>query len=208
MLKLWINSITSLKEVSTAMAVSALLSIPSITCSHPFWFVYIWPAIQYVKSLDDISHTESNSISDEDDDEPMINLADIDEVDIQSNVETNQIIDCGVKVYRSESGKIIPVPQHFHYAYRGAELKRMSILEYPVCISIIRRPNRGECNRNQGRRANSTFDFDVEHPLYLRYFQRLRSKIMVPILAGPELDRPDLLLHEHDLLPVPRRPRR
>jgi hypothetical protein len=69
--------------------------------------------------------------------------------------------------------KIIAVPQHLHYAYRGTQLHELSLYEYTALIDIVpwreKKGTKSEGYNEQsesGRPANGTFDFTNAHPLH------------------------------------------
>ena len=69
--------------------------------------------------------------------------------------------------------KIIAVPQHLHYAYRGTHLQELSLYEYTALIDIVpmrsKTKTKSEPSNNQsapGRPANGTFVFTTAHSLH------------------------------------------
>lgn len=79
----------------------------------------------------------------------------------------------------------VPIRQDTHYAYRGEALKDYSFYEWVGLITVQPTPrDTPRPTLHQSRRANSTFLFANEHPLFATHQQRLRSKQVCPVLAG------------------------
>ena len=75
-------------------------------------------------------------------------------------------------IYVSDK-KIVAVPQHIHYAYRGEELHLLSLYEYAALIDVIpkhwkKQPTdqNNEKPDTGGRAVNATFEFLIGHPLH------------------------------------------
>ena len=102
---------------------------------------------------------------------------------------------------------LTPVAYVVHYAFRGAELKDISRLEYTELIIVVRKTKTIKTTlpyasspiqasdfernpRHAGRHANKTFDFHPLHPLALSHHQQLRSKHLCMKLSGEHPKRP------------------
>ena len=92
-------------------------------------------------------------------------------------------------LYRT-GGTRVAVPQHVHYKYRGPTLGALNLYEYTALVKVVQKPGADNTRSaptdgaGAGRRANATYDFDNVHPLSNSHHQQLRSKVLVPILAG------------------------
>lgn len=93
---------------------------------------------------------------------------------------------------------LVPVPQHVHYANRGEHLEQLSLVAYACVIEVVAVKKRegevdedleeeqrqGQERQESRRRPNTTYEFDVHHPLHLSHVQRTRSKLLIPVLTG------------------------
>ena len=81
--------------------------------------------------------------------------------------------------------KTIPVSQDIHYAYRGEYLKLLSLLEYVAIIEIIPLKVKSiNISVKIKRQENKTYEFQKMHPLHASHTQRVRSKLLTPVLVG------------------------
>jgi hypothetical protein len=82
----------------------------------------------------------------------------------------------------------IPVSQDINYAYRGIHLKEISCqFEYMSIIEIV--PiNANKISKSiligPKRKNNTTYAFQKMHPLHLIHHQKIRSKLLIPLLVG------------------------
>jgi hypothetical protein len=89
------------------------------------------------------------------------------------------------KIMVNNKQTIIPVSQDIHYGYRGKHLEDLSLLEYCCIIEKIPLPSSKHNYINiPKRRSNTIYDFQIMHPLHLSHGQRIRSKLLIPLLAG------------------------
>ena len=86
--------------------------------------------------------------------------------------QTEQLTVSSAAIYKS-AGKVVAVPQHLHYAFRGPSLSILTLYEYVAIIDvvpIIRKVVAEEVRTTGadlgGRVANETFPFASTHPLY------------------------------------------
>ena len=97
---------------------------------------------------------------------------------------------------RSENGetKLIPIAQDVHYAHRGEALKDVPLLAYPCLFEVVKiEEEKGSCDndddkdeaKKERRSPNTVFPFSRCHPLHATYTQRIRSKLLIPVLSGP-----------------------
>ena len=87
------------------------------------------------------------------------------------------------------------LPQHETYQFRGERLAHLTLYEYVMTVRVVTRPKpKGRRGFVQQRRpSNSRFEFDAACPFADTHVQMLRSKFVVPILAGPSPPRHPLL---------------
>jgi hypothetical protein len=98
----------------------------------------------------------------------------------------------------------IAVPQYTHYMFRGEQLALMNYYEWCAIIKIVPKENgasttgpAGQSHQtgnaagwrdfscsSRGRKKNAVYEFAEGHPLCGHYVQRIRSKLLCPILAG------------------------
>lgn len=192
MLTRLLNNLSGMIEVSAMQAASSLLGKSSTSCSHSFWYCFINQAVMHYfppkqKSTDDLtqlyeppSSQEKEQIS-----EPFIEsfLANStmhgDIFNLEPDIQPE-----GVPVYTTSEGTLKAVPQHIHWKYRGTNLQNFSLFEYCGIIDVIKKPKEKQTTSKRGRKSNSWFLFCSEHPLYETHVQRIRSKLMIPILSG------------------------
>ena len=91
------------------------------------------------------------------------------------------------EIHTNKSNSVIPVSQDIHYAYRGKNLEELSLFEYASIIEIVRIQNNKSSKSIKivgKRKNNTTFAFQEMHPLHSTHCQRIRSKLLIPILVG------------------------
>ena len=91
------------------------------------------------------------------------------------------------EIHTNKSNSVIPVSQDIHYAYRGKNLQELSLFEYASIIEIVRIQNNKSSKSIKivgKRKNNTTFAFQEMHPLHSTHCQRIRSKLLIPILVG------------------------
>lgn len=108
------------------------------------------------------------------------------------------------EIVRAANGFVVTTTQEEHYKYRSPALEFMSLYVYAGIIVVVPKANPSQdstnnsatsshhvdsnssqsTNNRTGRKANATFDFDPRHSLFATHTQRLRSKHLIPILAG------------------------
>eukprot|EP00117_Sycon_ciliatum_P019934 scpid84999/ scgid17911/ len=185
-------------EVSAQQAATAILGNRSYTSSRDFTYCFVRSA------ADDVYKRWFASVSDErfpnsapesadqydSSDDDLLPIED-DDADLECVVPNEhhqrqgQEVE-GASVYSSVGNKLA-VPQHCHYQYRGIGLRSMNLYEYSALINVTRKSRENSdttTRRGAGRRANATFEFHSSHPLAATHHQQLRSKVLVPILAG------------------------
>ena len=203
-----VNNVSVKSEVPVTMAAAALLDMTSTMSSHHFQYVYIEPAVSFLKvtiaeilrqqtinrlneAFDEevpMSPTDEHSSSlledtTNDDDDDII----MDDAEIPANNAAGELYHVG--------GKYISVPQHIHYAYRGSELQTFCFQEYICIITVLpmtkpRQQEEGvDGSSNDTTYRNARFHFHRGHPLYLTHIQMIRSSISVPILTGKKPPR-------------------
>lgn len=92
-------------------------------------------------------------------------------------------------------GKPVATTQFDNYRHRGPKLKHYCAYEYSVAVKIVAKAKRGSNDDDyngsdeQRRKPNARFDFAAGHPLRNEKLQQLRSKFVIPILAGPRPPR-------------------
>ena len=91
------------------------------------------------------------------------------------------------EVKTNYSNFCIPVSQDINYAYRGIQLKELSLFEYMSIIEIvpilIKKITKNTIILPQ-RKNNTTYKFQIMHPLHLTHHQKIRSKLLIPLLVG------------------------
>ena len=88
------------------------------------------------------------------------------------------------------TGNVTTIAQFTHYRFRGEPLSDFSMYEYFSCIKIVSRESVDKPSTSAGNRPlNATFPFVNQHPMHLKQHQRLRSKQMVPMIAGSSAPR-------------------
>lgn len=213
------NQLTGMQEYSAPVAALALLGAKSFTCSDPFWYCFIWPAVKFM-----VSKVDNFGAGGEDD-----ALQDL-EKDLEEDTAAcgdalhvfgNDSMSGGTEIKRDADGKIVAVDQYVHYRWRGKELGDLNFYEYCALIIVSEKeklegmsdegsegneqgnnapgPVQGTAQQPAARQAgkrqkNGRFEFLEAHPLHETHIQRLRSKIAVPVLAGkprPLYVRPD-----------------
>ena len=94
--------------------------------------------------------------------------------------------------------KMIAHPQDMDYAYRGKELKYLSLVEYACVVEIIKWCNdKGQpesldtgdaddsaLHYNRESERNTRYPFDVMHPLFATHMQMVRNKLFILLLCG------------------------
>ena len=195
-----LNGFTGLAEISDTQSAACLLGMKSYISSEQHWFMWIKGATAYqlesqlrqtgerepVVAWEDDSDFESHSADEEREEEDILENRD----DLQADGAEEQT-DRGRGKFGSAQifrvgDRAVPVAQHVHYRYRGAELSRLNFYEWCAIISIeeIGSSTADAQPVVRRRRKNSTFQFAEGHPLRGTHIQKLRSKIQCPILAG------------------------
>ena len=182
-----INSLTGKIEVSGEMAAAALLGQRSFTCSHKFWYVFPWPALEYVRaqrSENDVAEASAQVERAEESCpvEGSAGAAIAPQYEVYQEQDENCPDDVALDLEMDEAGRLTVTPQHINYAHRGDALRDLCLYEYGALIVIRTKSERPEGTR--GRRPNQSFCFDAEHPLAASHEQVLRSQPCIPILAG------------------------
>jgi hypothetical protein len=133
-----INNVSTKSEVPITMAAAALLGMTSTMSSHHFQYIYVEPAITYVKSRlktygeMDISSIEKESADNDNANEEADNGdegGDDDDDNSPANNAAGELF--------CVDGKYIAIPHHIHYAYRGDSLKTFSFIEYLCIIQVM-----------------------------------------------------------------------
>ena len=197
-----VNNVSSKSEVSITMAAASLLGMSAVMCSHQFEYVYIQPAIQYVK--DNIQSAEDEVPAEETTADVELDNDD-DDVECDMNHLHIPANNTAGKIYKVQ-GKYIAIPQHIHYAFRGKSLDSYCFMEYISIMQVVPQRIR-RCRRNVGTSSstctredekeiedddyinpdeyhNARIPFDPRHPLSETHCQMIKSALAVPILAG------------------------
>lgn len=86
---------------------------------------------------------------------------------------------------------------------RGPSMWHLNFLEYAACVQRMPKkkvvqddgsvkyviPGTAPASGGAGRRRNFSAPFEAAHPLSTTHYQALRSKVMLPVLAGPPRPR-------------------
>jgi hypothetical protein len=196
-------------EISGAMAAASLLGLPSTVSSHDFWYLFVWPAITAAKAnqtkagiidiCSQVGHKEPSPAVQTEDHAPQpettsdSSVSDVllqgEEYLIEDAPLDAGLHDCVADFVVDKKGKVTVVPQHINYMHRGAGLKDFCLYDYAGCIVIQKKKEKhnmdsGASQPHHGRLPNQVFSFDAGHPLAASHEQHLRSKQLVPILAG------------------------
>ncbi|MFY7871366.1 MAG: AAA family ATPase, partial [Limnohabitans sp.] len=102
-------------------------------------------------------------------------------------------------------GEVRFLPQHEQYRYRGPRLAHLTLYEYVMTVRVIKRPSRAGGRRGAGegqqrRPSNSRIEFEDGCPFKDTHVQMMRSKFVVPILAGPSPPRHPLLPEDGEVI--------
>lgn len=200
---------SSLRGVRSWMSTSDfihLFTVPAIECCKQYLKNHPPPPVsaKYHYSHGDGTFNENGDSDDEEDDfecrppiDPMVALFERNKQDeyipeAYMAAATSTIYQ-GIDIHNNKIA--VPVAQHEHYALRGWDLVDLSFQEYISIIQIVKKRKSAETEKEQeeeiedwrvcGRRPNTCFEFDPRHPLAKTHYQKLRSKHMCPIYAGP-----------------------
>ena len=156
-------------EVPSSMAAAACIGASSTICSDKFWYVYIRPAIAFVKTKlgHSLDNTSTNNPSQNESDTHNDYMMPDDEcyVDFETNIfdEENSKWQAPSDKRSGEmfvvNDKFITIEQHIHYAYRGHELRFYCFLEYcSIIIVVPRSSNNRKRKRGDMSTTNPLFD--------------------------------------------------
>jgi hypothetical protein len=151
------DSLSEKYEISSMMAASSTLGMPSNMSSHGFWYCYIyisyiWPAVrdlrkEILKNQNESSDNDGEVVQEiapppednaavdanpeaEDEDEFEFEQRVFDDTKMCKNTSEGS-----AKVYKVNDS-YIPIHQHVHYMYRGPALETLNFLEYCGIIEI------------------------------------------------------------------------
>ena len=183
-------------EDSAQLAALTLLGTTTPLKSHDTTFVFIYPAIKWVKGAaqfedtaeidsDCTSHvhctTEMNgataTIHDLFDPNGLAETCSSDDETNVPSVTTDQ--DGAANIINLGNDIVAPQTEDENYALRGPPLADMNPVEY-VCLIRVKKYTTG--NFGLGRASYTTFAFDLTHPCYGTHVQVLQSKMFVPLL--------------------------
>lgn len=206
-----LNTITGMMELSATQAAALVLGHPAEMSSHGFCTVFVSAAEKFLRETchvhteldDEESEFAVTSDSDDDEDEAVTTSEQQwQEAEKTQPGSAREALDAaarqwdgGAVIYHVDERKV-PVPQHVHYAYRGAALQRYNLYEYSALVKIVPVPRSGQVqppapsppaqqqqgvsDTTAGRPANGCYEFEDGHPLKGYYQQRLRSKLLIP----------------------------
>jgi hypothetical protein len=168
-----VNQISAKSEISVMMASAALLGIKSSVSSHKFVYVYIQPAITFVKwrlqhpiLRDEGSDPEMNEDEEEKDALALDEGGDLMESFSADNFKAPPSNTAG-ELYHV-NGKYVAIPSHIHYAYRGIYLQMLSFYEYCPMIQVVKKTTAVST-------TNGRYLFDCRHPLFATHEQMQQS---------------------------------
>ena len=189
-----LNCLSGEQEYGGQVAALALLDFPSNIFSHDFHYCYIRPATAWL-----VNHCFVSSGIPHHHDEPNESLAECRSEDAVTdedgciihlapdNYDDDEHLVAGtLMVAVRASGEVTTVAQHDHYRHRSEVLAHLSFYEYCGVVSIIPKGDlvSNDDGRHRGRQGNLRIPFAEQHPQASTHEQRLRSKHVVPILAG------------------------
>ena len=209
-----INNLNGYMEVSAQMCVSYLLRTPDVWTSHDTWLCHAWPAVRQVKDIvertaqaldprDDSDEVDANDAAD--DERGMSDMSEALGLVLENKASCDPAVvhvlggesdddDNAVgprEVAKDNEDNVTVISQHTHYMYRGPELAKLTFYEYCGMVNLITKAQADSIKplderdpRNGGRIANIFVPFDSRHPQFGQRFQRIRSKFVVPKLAG------------------------
>jgi len=207
-----VNGFTGVAEISDTQSAACLLGMKSYLSTEQHWIMWIHGATAHQLESQLRSQAERDPhVAWEDDSDFEAHSADdrgaeSSDEDILPNrgfVETEDCAEEHVARGRGKYGRaqifrvgdrVVPIPQHVHYRYRGQQLARLNFYEWCAIISIqtldtseadVQAQQRHPPQRGAQRRPrNSTFPFAEGHPLQATHVQKIRSKLQCPILGG------------------------
>ncbi len=192
-----LNKANAAMEVSSQQAAAALLKHDGFQTSHDFWFCFIRPAMADVRARWQqlFAGTSANESQDRESNGTSANGSDSDENgDDEVSIVDRERADTSADPQGPAEIFVVgqrrrAVPQHVHYRYRGPSLAHLSLYEY--CALVVIKPlppsdhsSRQSSTSSHGRQPNAAFRFHDDHPLATSHRQHLRSKFLVPVLAG------------------------
>lgn len=186
-----VNKSTSCKEITDTQAASYLQGMPAQYGNVRTSYIFINDARKKTKYLihrNKITKKKMTKLRQEIKSKTCVKpIVDDNNYDsLNKDEETSEIGGATIyKVMIKNKFTVIPVSQHTHYAYRGKHLAEMSLLEYCCIIEIVPLPTKKNTSTNiPKRRSNTLFAFQVMHPLCTSHAQRIRSKLLIPLLVG------------------------
>ena len=196
------NRILAKIEVSAQMAFAAVLGNPSSYSSKNFSYCQIRDAISFrrAKTAHRTLNKNPTDVSDDAHD-------DDDDDETSSNEDTqSDAPDAGERAtFSFGSDGLVTRSQHLNYAYRGADLRHLSLYEYCAIVNVVDGSGAQNARVNKApREKNSLIPFHSDHPRFGIDVQQLRSKTCLPIMCGRPCSRVSptsgrSALHEHCL---------
>lgn len=179
-----LNNLSGATEVGIHEVISTLLGHGSFHCSHPTWYIFVWPALKFARTKITTTKVEStdNEESDSEDDvepDPSDHTTDIPlpinvyntDVEMAPN-RTTDVAD--VYVVKTTKQKVV-LQQNQLWYHRGPKLEFLTFPEYGCIIEIIPAKRVAKTVKSPapgaGRKPNAIFDFDTEFLLYGSYVQ-------------------------------------
>ena len=174
-----VNNVSTKSEIPATMATAALLGITSNMSSHHYQYVYIEPAITFVKtrlkelSSENATNTMEESIRNPNSDEhrtSYLNDEDEDEDDEEHNDgdDESPANNTAGELFRV-NGKYTSIQQHCHYAHRGDALKTLCFQEYVNIINVvpIKTKKISKASTREGTEANINNEVEAEEDVYI-----------------------------------------
>ena len=134
------NKLATKSEIPGVMAAAALIGMKSKVCSHTFTYLYIEPAIAYVRFKFNHNDTDQENCtgnghvsSDEEDCEIKDNV----DTETDLNEKNSPPPNNGAGELFKINGQYTAIQQFFHYAYRGTHLRHLNLYEYICSIQVV-----------------------------------------------------------------------
>jgi len=187
-------------EVSSQQAFSCILRNPASYESHCFAYCRVRAALD-LRKRDDKDSSETEDADVESEGEPREHEGQLPEHDDGEEVESDAeddhddeevAVDGCVPFTAREDRGITARRQEVDYRWRGKELETLCLYEYCALVSIVALKVDKLSTKKQGpgRPTNLVVEFDHQHPDSTTHMQQLKSKFLIPVLAGKGPPRP------------------
>ena len=192
-----LNIIGGEQEYGGQIASLALQGFPSNIYSHDFAYCYWRPALAFIKARQgaqssspevDSGNCDSTSECSTESENEAAEVEASRSVPIHHDFdEEDDLPGLGTETIAvAQDGSVMTVSQFDHYRFRSAALQQLSYYEYCGIVSIVaKQDEEGDQPKTAGRNANLRIAFAPQHPQFATHEQRLRSKQLVPLYAGP-----------------------